>query len=161
MIVMLINYVKNDPDLISPRCDHCGGKMGHAYPLVDAFSNLGCSPTYFNETSDSCYWFNSHGLSLYLSWKSEAFDNLSSDFPKMMDFVFESISFNEKVNTTRFSANLLSMISEISDIGSDDEGSVTILLGWKSIALLILSGKSSEVNEIEVIIETRSYNILC
>jgi hypothetical protein len=98
---------------------------------------------------------------LYLSWKSEAFDNLSSDFPKMMDFVFESISFNEKVNTTRFSANLLSMISEISDIGSDDEGSVTILLGWKSIALLILSGKSSEVNEIEVIIETRSYNILC
>ena len=158
---MLMNYVKNDHDLISPRCDHCGGKMGHAYPLVDAFSNLSCSPTYFNETSDSCYWFNSHGLSLYLSWKSEIFDNLSSDFPKMMDFVFESISFNEKVNTARFSDNLLSLVREVSGTGSADGGSVTIFLSWKSIALLILSEKSSKVNEIEVMVETRSYSVLC
>jgi len=135
--------------------------MGHAYPLVDAFSNLSCSPTYFNETSDSCYWFNSHGLSLYLSWKSEIFDNLSSDFPKMMDFVFESISFNEKVNTARFSDNLLSLVREVSGTGSADGGSVTIFLSWKSIALLILSEKSSKVNEIEVMVETRSYSVLC
>ncbi|AFV23838.1 hypothetical protein Mpsy_1631 [Methanolobus psychrophilus R15] len=135
--------------------------MGHAYPLVDAFSNLSCSPTYFNETSDSCYWFNSHGLSLYLSWKGEIFDNLSSDFPKMMDFVFESISFNEKVNTARFSNNLLSLVREVSGTGSADGGSVTIFLSWKSIALLILSEKSSKVNEIEVMVETRSYSVFC
>ncbi|MDP2218416.1 MAG: hypothetical protein Q8J68_14155 [Methanolobus sp.] len=156
-----MNYVKNDPDIISFRCDPCGGKMGHAHPLVNTFSNLGCSPTYFNETSDSCYWFNSHGLSLYLSWKNEIFDNLCSDFPKIMDFIFESISFNEKANTTRFSDNLLSLIREVSGIGSDDGGSVTIFLGWKSIALLILSGRSSEVSEIEVMVETRSYSVLC
>ncbi len=162
MIVMVKNYVKNDSGRISSRKCPCGEETEHASPLVDAFLNLDCNPIYFNEASDSCYWFNSKGLSLYLPGRNEVFDNLSSDFLKMMDFIFESIYFNEKINTSRFSENLLSRLREVSEIEYDCDGGITIFLSWKSVALIILAaGRSSEVGEIEVMIGTSDYRVLC
>jgi hypothetical protein len=162
MIVMVKNYVKNDSGRISSRERPCGEETVHASSLADAFLDLDCNPAYFNEASDSCYWFNSKGLSLYLSGKNEVFGNLSSDFLKMMDFIFESIYFNEKVNTSRFSENLLSRLREVSEIEYDCDGGITIFLSWKSVALIILAaGRSSEVGEIEVMIGASDYRVLC
>ncbi|WP_292463643.1 hypothetical protein [Methanolobus sp.] len=162
MIVMVKNYIKNDSGRISSGEYPCEEETEHASPLLDTFLNLDRNPTYFNEASDSCYWFNSKGLNLYLSGKNDMLGTLSSDFIEMMDLIFESIYFNEKVNTSWFSEKLLSRLREVLEIENDCSGGITIFLGWKSVALIILAaGRNSEMGEIEVTIGTSDYRILC
>jgi hypothetical protein len=154
--------LKKEPDRVSPRSDLYGEKLRHANPLVDSLSKLNCNPTYFKEGSDSCYWFDSKGMSLYISNRCEVYDEqFSDDLPVMMDSVFRSVYFNEKINMGRFSSDLLSTIRQQFDLECDDDGSITVFLGWKSIALIILSARNPGVGDAEVMIGIHGYNITC
>ena len=154
--------LENEPDLVSSRSDLHGEKLRHVNPLVDSLSKLDCNPTYFKEGSNSCYWFDSKGMSLYISNIREVYDDrFSDDFPLMMESIFRSVYFNEKVNTGRFSSDLLSRIRELSDLECDSDGSITIILRWKSIAIIILSGRNPGVGDAVVTIGTHDYNITC
>ncbi len=154
--------LKNDPDLVSSQGDLYEGKLRRFDPLLDSLSKLDRNPIYFKEGSNSCYWFDSKGMSLYISSRCEVHaDSFSDDFALMMESIFRSIYFNEKVNTGRFSGDLLSMIRELFDLECDSDGSLTVFLGWKSIALIILSGRNPGVGDAEVTIGVHNYIITC
>jgi hypothetical protein len=154
--------LKNDPDRVSSRSDLYEGKLRHLSPLVDSLSKLDRNPIYFKEGSNSCYWFDSKGMSLYISNRCEVYaDRFSDDFPLMMESIFRSIYFNEKVNMGRFSGDLLSLIRELFDLECDSDGSITIFLGWKSIAIIILSGRNPGVGDAEITIGVHNHTISC
>lgn len=154
--------LKNECDCESSWSDPSGGKMKHVHPVGDVLSAFDCSPTYFNEYSRSCYWFNSRGLSLYISGRSEVSgDKCSVTFPGMIDSVFGYVCSNEDINIARFSDNLLSKIREVFTLECDRNENITLLIPWKSIALIILSGRNSGVSDIAVTIGSREYTILC
>lgn len=146
------------------KISHCGfgGEKMEYVPLCGALSSLDCSPIYFSENDDSCYWFDSRGLSLYISGINEISGiRCQICFQSMMETLFKSIYFNETVNIARFSDNLLSGIKEAMDHECDCNDGITIFIPWRSIALIILSGRGPGIDGIDVMIGNHDYSILC
>lgn len=146
---------------LSPNIS-CEGKKRPVSPMDDDLSDLDRNPTFFNENSNSCYWFDSRGLSLYLSERNEIFGNEHSyGFHWMVERIFEFMSSNEDVNISRFSDSLLSVIRNVFGLECNNSDGVTLFLPWKSIALIILCGRDPGVNDIKVKIGSREYSVQC
>lgn len=153
--------LKNECDCKIPLYGFGDGKMEHA-SLCGTLSSLDCSPLYFSENSHSCYWFDSRGLSLRISGTDEVSDvSYLACFQSMMETLFKSIYFNETVNIARFSDNLLSQVREAIDLGCDFNEEIIIFISWRSIALIILSGRGPGMGDIDVMIGDCEYSIPC
>ncbi|WP_256621264.1 hypothetical protein [Methanolobus chelungpuianus] len=137
------------------------GRMEHD-SLYGTLSSLGCSPVYFSESNESCYWFDSRGLSLRISGTDEMSDvNYPARFQSMLEIVFKYIYFNETVDIARFSDNLLSGVRETVNFKCGFNGGIIIFIPWRSIALIILSGRGPGMGDIDIMIGDREYSIPC
>lgn len=153
--------LKNECGCKIPIYGFGDGKMEHA-SLYSALSSLDCSPVYFSENNNSCYWFDSRGLGLRIPGTDEVHDvSYPARFQSMVETVFKSIYFNETVNIGRFSDNLLSRVREAVDLGCGSNEGIIIFISWRSIALIILSGRGPGMGDIDVTIGDREYSIPC
>ncbi|MDW7731585.1 MAG: hypothetical protein SCH66_04030 [Methanolobus sp.] len=78
-----------------------------------------------------------------------------------MTTVLVSVSSFDEKYVLRFAERLFSKIKNVFDMESSPDDSIDIVLGWKSIALLILSSAHSMKDGIGVMIGSGSYRVLC
>ncbi|WP_406655904.1 hypothetical protein V7O62_08660 [Methanolobus sp. ZRKC2] len=116
---------------------------------------------YLKGNEGSCYWVDSKGLSMHFCGVDCAEDLSLEDLHSVLAAVLESVSFFDGEHVLGFARKLMSKIKAVFDMEVNFDESIDIQLGWKSIALLILSSNHSSKAVVGVRIGSGEYNIFC
>lgn len=116
---------------------------------------------YLKENEGSCYWIDSKGLGIRFCDVGAVKDISLEDIRLILTNVLASVSSFDEEYVSTFAEELLSKIVDTFKVALTPDNTIEIFVGWKSIALLILSSGRATKAGIVVSIGPEDYRILC
>ncbi|TGC08964.1 hypothetical protein [Methanolobus halotolerans] len=153
--------ITNEIACFHPKTDFLHRKKSKSTIAFDPDRNyLNHDLIYLKGNEGTCYWMDSKGLRIHFCHVGTINDISLEDINSILTTVLASVYFFDEEYIFRFAKRLFSKMGDAFDMGSDPDGTIDVLLGWKSIALLILSSDHYVKASIGVRIGQDDYGIL-